>query len=160
MSDGSPTLFRLQDDEKVEEAVRSSVERLGFMLRAPLTVATSITWTVGAPIWVFMPQSLTYHLPMKTVQQRYDDEIVKPWLKQLSDEGEKTLLGIIDIISKAVKGTLDSALEREEIRYAREMETKKKPLDSAAVDNLVTAFMNLLAAEKALKELNGRISKK
>jgi len=39
----------------------------------------------------------------------------------------------------------------EDIRYARELETKKNPLDETTVGNLVTAFVNLLAAEEALQ---------
>jgi hypothetical protein len=156
------TILPTNDDNKsVEGAVQYNIERLGFMLRAPLVTAiTSIVWTVSAPIWVFMPKSRTCHISIKALQQQYNDRIVQPWLEGLSKEGEKSLLGVIKLSSDAARGTLNSALEREEIRYTRELETKKKPLDDTTVDNLVTAFVNLLAAEEALQELYGRIGRK
>ena len=153
--DSPPTLR--DDDDEVEEAAGSSIEQLGFMLRAPLTAVTSIVWTVNAPTWVFIPQSHTYHLPMKEIQQQYKDMIVQPWLESLNKEGEKTLLGTISLTSSAAKGILDRILEREAIRYTRESETEQKPLDDMVVDNLVTASVNLLAAEEALQELNRRM---
>jgi hypothetical protein len=141
----------------VEAATRRTVDSLGFMLRAPITVLTTITWTLGAPFWVFMPKSRTYHLTMDVIHQQYQTQVVQPWLESMNKEGKRTLLGIIRLSSDAARDSLNSALEKEETRYQRELETKQKPLDREVVENLVTAYVNLLAAEEALQELSGRI---
>ena len=146
--DGSPTYSPL---DEVEEVARRSVEQLGFMLRAPLTAVTSIVWTFGAPVWVFLPESHTYHLSMEVIQQEYKNKIIEPWLEALNKEGEETLIGVIRASSEKAKNTVDGARDREAARY-----NEKRP-DETTVDNLVTVFVNLLAAEAALKELQGNI---
>jgi len=138
--------------DEVEEAARRSIEQLGFMLRAPLTAVASFAWAFGAPVWAFMPESRTYHLSMDMIQQEYKSKIVEPWLEDLNKEGEGTLIGVIRLSSKAAKDTVDSALEREATRYNETSGT-----DDTTVDNLVTTFVNLLAAEEALQELQGRL---
>jgi len=110
----------------------------------------TVTWTLGAPFW-------TYHLELDGIHQQYKAQIVQPWLESLNKEGVRTLLGTIDLSSNAAKNCLNSALERERTRYERDLETKKKPPDQEAVEHLVAAYVNLLAAEEALQELNGRI---
>src|SRR5258706_11881544 len=155
--DDSPTFSPLQDNgDEVEEVARRSVEQLGFMLRAPLTAVTSIAWTFGAPVWVFLPESHTYHLSMEVIQQEYKSKIIEPWLEALNKEGEETLIGVIRLSSEEARGTVDSALEREAARYNEQSGTQKRP-DDTTVDNMVTAVVNLLAAEEALQELQGRI---
>lgn len=158
--DGSPTHSPLRDyGDEVEEVARRSIEQLGFMLRAPLTAVTSIAWTFSAPVWVFLPESHTYHLSMEVIQQEYKNKIIEPWLEALNKEGEETLIGVIRLSSEEAKGTVDSALEREAARYDEQSGTQKRP-DDTTVDNLVTTFVNLLAAEEALQELQGRIGLK
>ena len=145
------------DDGNVEAAARSAIDRLGFILRAPITVMTAITWTLGAAFWVFTPKTRTYHLALDKIHQQYKARIVQPWLESLNKEGERTLLGTIDLSSNAARNSLNIALEREQKRYQRELETKQKPIDQEAVEHLVAAYVNLLAAEEALQELHGRI---
>jgi hypothetical protein len=155
--DSEDTQDFTSEDSKVEAATRRTVDSLGFMLRAPITVMTTITWTLGAPFWVFIPKSRTYHLTMDVIHQQYQIQIVQPWLESMNKEGERTLLGIIGLSSNAARDSLNSALKKEETRYQRELEAKQKPLNQEVVENLVTAYVNLLAAEEALQELNGRI---
>jgi len=145
------------EDGNIEAAARTTINRLGFMIRAPITVMTTITRTLEASFWVFMPKSRTYHLELDGIHQQYKAQIVQPWLESLNHEGERTLLGTIELSSNAARESLNSALEREQTRYERELETKKKPIDQEAVERLVAAYVNLLAAEEALQELNGRI---
>jgi hypothetical protein len=155
--DGSPTYSPLRDyGDEVEEAAQRSVEQLGFLLRAPLTAVASIAWAFSSPVWVFMPESHTYHLPMEEIQKEYKNKIVEPWLEDLNKEGEETLIGVIRLSSREAKCTVDNALEREATRYNETSGTQEPP-DDTTVDNLVTAFVNLLAAEEALLELQGRI---
>ena len=151
------TQHSTDEDGNVEAAARNAIDGLGFMLRAPITVVTTITWTLGAPFWVFMPKSRTYHLALEGIHQQYKAQIVQPWLESLNKEGERTLLGTINLSSDAARDSLNSALERERTRYQRELETKQNPVDQEAVDHLVAAYVNLLAAEEALQELHGRI---
>jgi hypothetical protein len=138
------------EDSNVETGARRTIDDLGFMLRGPITVMKTITWTFGA-------KPRTYHLAMDVIHQEYKIQIVQPWLESLSQEGERTLLGSIRLSSNAARDSLNNALEREEARYQRELEYKQKPLDQEVVEHLVAAHVNLLAAEEALQELSGRI---
>jgi AcrR family transcriptional regulator len=158
--DSGDTRHFTDEDRIVEAAARRAIEELGFMLRAPITVMTTITWTLGAPFWVFMPKSRTYHLAIDVIHQQYKAQIVQPWLESMREEGERTLLGIISLSSNAARDSLNNALEREEARYQRELENKQKPLDPEVVEHLVAAYVNLLAAEEALQELSGRIDRR
>ena len=148
------------EDKKVEAAARRTLDSLGFMLRAPITVMTTITWTIGAPVWVFMSESRSYHLSMEVITQQYKDQIVQPWLEGLNKEGGKSLLGIIKLSSDAARDSLKNALDREDKRYQKELEDKRqqKPVDQEVVENLVAAYVNLLAVEEALHALSERIS--
>ena len=145
------------EDANVEAAAQRAIESLGFMLRASTTVMTTITWRLGAPFWVFMPHNHTYHLDLDVIRQQYKVQIVQPWIDSLNKEGERTLLGTIGLSSNAARESLNGALERETVRYQREVENKQQPLDEETVGHLVAAHVNLLAAEEALQELNGRI---
>ena len=145
------------EDTNVEAAARRAIDGLGFMLRAPITVMTTVTWTLGPPFWVFVSRSRTYHLDLDVIRQQYKAQIVQPWLESLNKEGERTLLGTIRLSSNAARESLNSALVREKARYQREIENKQQPLDEETVGHLVAAYVNLLAAEEALQELNGRI---
>ena len=144
-------------DANVEAAAQRAIDGLGFMLRASTTVMATVTWTLGAPVWVFMPHSHTYHLELDVIRQQYKAQIVQPWIESLNNEGERTLLGTIRLSSNAARESLNSALEREKARYQREVDNKQQPLDEETVGQLVAAYVNLLAAEEALQELNGRI---
>ena len=148
------------EDKKVEAAARRTLDSLGFMLRAPITAMTTITWTLGAPVWAFMSKSRSYHLSMDVITQQYQDQIVQPWLEGLNKEGEKSLLGIIKLSSDAARDSLKNTLDREGKRYQKELEDKRrqKPVDQEVVENLVAAYVNLLAVEEALHALSGRIS--
>ena len=147
----------IDEDTNVEAAAQRAIDSLGFMLRESTTVMATITWTLGAPFWVFMPDSHTYHLKLDVIRQQYKAQIVQPWIESLSKEGERTLLGTIHLSSNAARDSLNSALEREKARYQREVENKQQPLDEETVGHLVAVYVNLLAAEEALQELNERI---
>ena len=151
------TRYFTDEDTNVEEAAQRAQNGLGFMLRASTTVMTTVTRALGAPFWVFMPHSHTYHLELDVIRQQYKAQIVQPWIESLNDEGERTLLGTIRLSSNAARESLNSALEREKARYQREVDNKQQPLDEETVGQLVAAYVNLLAAEEALQELNGRI---
>jgi hypothetical protein len=134
----------------IESAARSAIEGL-------TTVMPTVAWTLGAPFRGFIPKSRTYHLALDKIHQQYKAQIVQPWLESLNKEGERTLLGTIGLSSNAARDSLNSALEREQTLYERELKTKRKPVDQKAVENLVAAYVNLLAAEEALQELNRRM---
>ena len=151
------TQLYIDEDANVEAAAQRAIDGLGFMLRASTTAMTTVTWTLGAPFWAFMPHSRTYHLELDVIREQYKAQIVQPWIESLNNEGEKTLLGTIRLTSNAGIDSLNSALEREKARYQREVENKQQPLDEDTVGLLVAAYVNLLAAEEALQELNGRI---
>jgi len=144
----------LGDDAEV--AVQRSIDELGFMLHAPITVLATVPFVFNLPIWPWMV-SRAYHLGMDVIYNRYRDEIVDPWIRSLKEEGEKSLIGTIECSSKVAKNLVTSALEREDNRYKRELEAKDKPLDRATVERLIAIYGNLVAAEEALKELFIRV---
>ena len=145
----------LGDDAEV--AVQQSFDKLGFMLRAPITMLATVPFVFGLPIWPWMVYSQAYHLDIGFIYSRYKDEIVDPWIRSLKEEGEKSLIGTIEVSSKVAKDLVTSALEREDNRYERELEGKGKPVDKRTVQYLISIYGNLVAAEEALKELFIRV---
>ena len=123
------------------------------MLRAPITVLATLPFVFGLPIWPWMIYSRAYHLEMDVIYNRYKDEIVSPWVRSLKEEGEKSLIGTIELSSTVAKELVTSALTREDKRYNRELEGKGKPMNQGAVQRLITNYGNLVAAEAALAEL-------
>ena len=101
--------------------------------------------------------SRKYDLDVDVVTKQYKDQIVQPWLESLNKEGERTLLGTIRLGFNAARDSLHSALEREKARYQRAVENMQQPLYEETVGHLIATYVNLLAAEEALQELNGRI---
>ena len=148
----SESNFDLEDDDVV--AVQRSFDELGFMLRAPITMLATVPFVFSLPIWRWMVRSRAYHLVMDVIHNQYKDEIVDPWIRSLKEEGEKSLIGTIELSSKVAKDLVTSALEREDHRYKRELEGKNKPVDERTVQYLISTYGNLVAAEEALRELS------
>ena len=140
-----------------EIAVQQSIDELGFMLRAPITMLATVPFVFGLPIWPWKIYSRAYHLGMDVIHNRYKDEIVDPWITSLKEEGERSLIGTIVFSSKVAKDLVTSALEREDNRFKRELEEKTKPMDLDAVNHLIAMYGNLVAAQEALKELFIRV---
>ena len=140
-----------------EAAVQRSIDELGFMLRAPITMLATVPFVFGLPIWPWMVHSRAYHLDMDVIYDRYRDEIVDPWIRSLKEEGEKSLIGTIEVSSKVAKDLVTSALEREDNRYKRELEGKNEPMDQGTVQHLIAIYGNLVAAEEALRALFARV---
>jgi hypothetical protein len=136
-----------------DDAVQRSIDELGFMLRAPITILATVPFVFGLPIWPWMVYSRTYHLGMDVIHNRYKDEMVEPWTRSLIEEGEKSLIGTIELSSKVAKDLVTSALEKEDNRYKRELQGKNKPMDQVAVQHLIAMYGNLVAAEAALREM-------
>ena len=157
LASGTPTTNDGESTSDLEDgtelAVQRSISDLGFMLRAPITALATVPFVFGLPIWPWIVHSRAYHLGMDVIHSRYKDEIVDPWIRSLNDEGEKSLIGTIELSSKVAKDLVTSALEREDDRYKRELEGKTKPLDPDTVNRLIAIHGNLMAAEEALKEL-------
>jgi len=145
----------LGDD--AEAAVQRSIDELGFMLRAPITMLAAVPFVFGLPIWSWVVHSRAYHLGMDVIHDRYRDEIVGHWIRSLKEEGEKSLIGTIELSSKVAKDVVASALEREDNRYKRELEGINKPVDQETVRHLTVSYGNLVAAEEALRELFARV---
>ena len=148
------------DNGDVEEAVKRSINDLGFMLRAPIAVLATVPFVFGLPIWPWMVHSRAYHLDMDVIYNRYKGEIINPWIRSLTEEGEKSLIGTIELSSQVAKALVTSTLEREGQRYNRELDGKNKPMDQGAVQHLITVYGNLVAAEAALTELVVHIKEK
>ena len=148
------------DNGDVEEAVQRSIDDLGFMLRAPIAVLATVPFVFGLPIWPWMVHSRAYHLETDIIYGRYKDIIINPWITSLEEEGEKSLIGTIELSSRVAKELVTSALEREDKRYTRELDEKNKPMDQGAVQHLITVYGNLVAAEAALTGLVVHIKEK
>ena len=147
-------------DGDVEEAVQRSFNDLGFMLRAPIAVLATVPFVFGLPIWPWMVHARAYHLDMDVIYNRYKGEIINPWIRSLTEEGEKSLIGTIILSSRVAKELVTSTLEREDQRYNRELDGKNKPMDQGAVQHLITVYGNLVAAEAALAALVVHIKEK
>ena len=145
----------LEDDAEV--AAQKSFDELGFMLRAPVAMLATVPFVFGLPIWPWMVHSRTYHLRVDVIHNRYKDEIVDPWIRSLKEEGEKSLIGTIELSSKVAKDLVTSALETEDNRYKRERKGKKEPVGERTVQYLISTYGNLVAAEEALRELSIRV---
>ena len=144
-------------EDKAEVAAQRSIDELGFMLRAPITMLATVPFVFGLPIWPWVVHSRAYHLGMDVIHNQYKDEIVDPWIRSLNKEGEQSLIGTIKLSSKVAKDLVTSALEREDNRYKRELDGKNKPVDQGAVQHLIAIYGNLVAAEEALRELFRRV---
>ena len=147
-------------DNDVEAAAQQCFDDLGFMLRAPIAALATLPFVFGLPIWPWMTYSRAYHLEMDVIYNRYKDEITNPWVRSLKEEGEKSLIGTIELSSKVAEDLVDSALKREDNRFNRELERMDKPIDQGAVQYLITSYGNLVAAEAALAELLIHIKEK
>ena len=148
------------DDGDVEVAVQRSIDDLGFMLRAPIAVLATVPFVFGLPIWPWMVHSRAYHLEMDVIYNRYKDLIINPWIKSLMEEGEKSLIGTIQLSSQVAKDLVTSAFTREDRRYNRELDGKNKPINQEAMEHLITIYGNLVAAEAALSALVVHIKEK
>ena len=148
------------DNDDVEEAVQRSINDLGFMLRAPIAVLATVPFVFGLPIWPWMVHSRAYHLEMDVIYDLYEDLIIKPWIGSLEEEGDKSLIGTIELSSQVAEELVTSALEREDKRYDRELDGKNKSMDQEALQHLITVYGNLVAAEAALMELVVHIKEK
>ena len=89
---------------------------------------------------------------MDVLYTRYKDEIIDPWIRGLTDEGEKSVIGIIKFNSKVAKTLIASGRERAEKRYKREPGAKEE-----TVAHLIAIYGNLVAANEALRELYARL---
>jgi hypothetical protein len=87
---------------------------------------------------------------MDVIQNKYNEEIVEPWLRNLKEEGEKSLKGTIHASSAVAKAAVQNALEREDKRYTREGEQKEVAARAGIVQHMVAMNSNLWAAESAL----------
>ena len=148
------------DNGDGEVAVQRSIDDLGSVLRAPTTVLATVPSVFDLPIWPWMAHSKVYHLDMGVICKQYRDEIIGPWIRSLKEEGEKSLIGTIERSSQVAKELVTSTLEREEQRYNRELDGKNEPMDQGAVQHLITAYGNLVAAEAALTALVAHIKEK
>ena len=130
------------------------------MIRAPIAVLATVPFVFGLPIWPWLVHSRAFHLDMDVVHNRYKDEIISPWIRSLTEEGEKSLIGTIKLSSQVAKDLVTSALARENQRYSRELDGKNKHVDQGAVQHLITDYGNLVAAEAALTTLVVHIKEK
>jgi hypothetical protein len=115
-------------------------------------VITSRPWS-----WTWTGFRRQYSIDIDTLHDRFKGEIIDPWIKKLKEEGEKSLIGTIETSYLTAKNLMTSALEREDRRFERELEGKRRPVDQGAVQHLIAIYGNLVAAEEALRELFIRI---
>ena len=102
-----------------------------------------------------------YSIEIDTLHDRFKDEIIDPWIRELKEEGEKTLLRATEASLEVAKNLMTSALLEKEDRCKRKLEDTEK--DKLAGEKHVAWFtaicINLLAAEEALSGLSVRINR-
>ena len=97
-----------------------------------------------------------YIIEIDTLQDRFKDEIVDPWIRNLKEEGEKTLLGTTEARLKVAKDLMTSALLERANRCKLKLEEMEKDV-LAGQENVpwfTAVWSNLLAAEGALTEFS------
>ncbi|CCA76063.1 hypothetical protein PIIN_10063 [Serendipita indica DSM 11827] len=94
----------------------------------------------------------TIYLAMDVIEGHYREEIVKPWIKDLARESEKSLIGTITASSQVARTAVENALAREDARYKRESE-ERIPNKYGVVQNMVALNSSLWAAESALQTI-------
>ena len=100
--------------------------------------------------------SRQYSIDIDILHDRFNDEIIDPWIKQMKEAGEKALLGTTETRFKAAKNLMTSALVERENRYKQELEKLHDLVGKEKVERverLVAIYGNLLAAEEASREL-------
>jgi hypothetical protein len=102
---------------------------------------STLPWTV---------QSTAFHLPMDALEKKYKEVIFEPWWKYLKEEGEKSLLGTIQVSSSVARAVVEAALEAEDKRYTPEEEQKLSTARATISPYIVALNFNLWAAESAL----------
>ena len=101
-----------------------------------------------------------YSIEIDTLHDRFNDEIIDPWIRKLKEEGERTLLEASQASIQAAMDLMTSALLEREYRYKRELEEKRKEMrvGEVEVSRFTAVYSNLLAAEAASTELLVRIN--
>jgi len=94
---------------------------------------------------------------MSVLAKYYQDKIVTPFLRDLGEEGSKTLKSVLTQSSAVAKATVEYALQREDARYKRESEEKDKMPTNKQVAELVASHLNFVAAESTFLFLKPRL---
>ena len=94
-----------------------------------------------------------YSIEMDTLHDRFKDEVINPWIRNLKEEGEKALLGTTETSLMAAKELITSALLEREARCKRELDDKEKLVGEERVEHLTAVYSNLMTAGGALKRL-------
>ena len=90
---------------------------------------------------------------MDALHDRFKDEVINPWIRNLKEEGEKALLRATETSLMAAKELITSAFPEREDRCKRELDDKANLVGEERVEHLTAVHSNLMAAEAALKEL-------
>ena len=120
------------------------------MLRAPVAAFAILPFIFGSPIWPWIVKSQLYSIPMELVETRYKEDIVQPWLDEIKKEAQKALDGTISTSSGVARAAVNLALDREDERYRRGLETTAPLTPPELVQQLVALHGSLVAAEAAL----------
>ncbi|KAG8824093.1 hypothetical protein FRC19_002548 [Serendipita sp. 401] len=142
--------------EDGEQQALQTIDSLGFMLRAPISVVATIPFVFGLPIWPWIICSKSIHLPVDVVESRYKEEIVTPWIRTLAAESRKTLAGVIAASSQVAKEAVENALDREDLRYQRENDQKQRH-KHGMVQHMIALNSSLWAADSALQLIQEKL---
>ena len=94
---------------------------------------------------------------MSVLATDYRNKIVMPFLRDLGEEGSKSLKWALVQSSAAAESTVEYALHREEARYERESKEKEKMPPNEQVAELMASHLNLIAAESIFLFLKPRL---
>lgn len=101
--------------------------------------------------------NLQYNIDIGTLHDRFKNEIVGPWIRNLKEEGEKALLAFIQTSFRSAKDWMTPGLLERKDRCKQELKKKYMLVGEERVERLTAMYSNLLAAEEALAELCLRI---
>ncbi|KLO16285.1 hypothetical protein SCHPADRAFT_901671 [Schizopora paradoxa] len=132
---------------------RRSVDDLGFMLRAPITVVASLSWLLGSGVWPFMKQSEKIVMDKQEFMEQLQKQLLARIFENLQKEGQVTLAAMMDSSWTAAKSVVEDELKSEEQRYGSEGTLKSKPVSEEKLAASLAALLNFVAAESAMAKL-------
>jgi hypothetical protein len=94
---------------------------------------------------------------MSVLAKHYQNKIVTPFLRDLEEEGSKSLKSALTQSSGVARATVEYALQREDARYKRESEEKDRMPTNKQVAELVASHLNFVAAESTFFFLKRRL---
>ncbi|KLO10913.1 hypothetical protein SCHPADRAFT_494584 [Schizopora paradoxa] len=139
--------------------IAKDYDNSGFMVRAPVTVVASFSLALSAAVLPFFTRKKGYSIKESVAKEAFVAKVIKPFVKSLTSEAEKTLEGVLRESSEVAKGVIKEILDKEENRYQIEKSKRGQKISTEDEAKTLACFINFHAAECALFVLQGYFRK-